>query len=281
MFDAENIAKLVQIILFDLLLSGDNAVVIGMAARGLSEKNRRRAIIIGGGGAIFLRIGFTLIASFLLEVPLLQFIGGLLLLWIANKLLKPQHHAHGHVNEAGSLGEAIRTIVLADVVMSLDNILAISGAAEGHQGLLIFGLALSIPLLLIGSDVVSRLLGRVPILVYVGAILLVWAAVRMAAHDEWLHDVVDLNAIEVLAISAVLSAGVVLLAQWATRTRGQVLAGQPLDEPAAVLADQLESLSESEGKADGRAGSPRDSKIESKQDAKIESKLESKLESKA
>ena len=275
MFDAENIAKLVQIILFDLLLSGDNAVVIGMAARGLSEKNRRRAIIIGGGGAIVLRIAFTLIASFLLEVPLLQFIGGLLLLWIAYKLLKPQHHAHGHVNEAGSLGEAIRTIVLADVVMSLDNILAISGAAEGHQGLLIFGLALSIPLLLIGSDMVSRLLGRMPILVYVGAILLVWAAVRMIAHDEWVHDVVDLNTVEILGITAVLSVVLVLLAQRATRKQAQMLVGTPVEHPANVLADQLETISEADMEREAKADSKADARADSKRDPKIESKHES------
>lgn len=234
MFDAENAAKLFQIILFDLLLSGDNAVVIGMAARSLSEKNRRRAIIIGGGGAIFLRIGFTLIASFLLEVPLLQFIGGLLLLWIAYKLLRPQSHGEAHINEAGSLGEAIRTIVLADVVMSLDNILAISGAAEGHQGLLIFGLALSIPLLLIGSDVVSRLLGRVPILVYVGAILLVWASIRMIAHDKWFHDVVALNAIWILVITVILSVAIVVIGRRAASKATDVLLSTPNDVAAAV-----------------------------------------------
>ena len=275
MFDAENIAKLLQIILFDLLLSGDNAVVIGMAARGLSEKNRRRAIIIGGGGAIFLRIAFTLIASFLLEVPLLQFIGGILLLWIAYKLMKPQHHGVEHINEAGSLGEAIRTIVLADVVMSLDNILAISGAAEGHQGLLVFGLALSIPLLLIGSDVVSRLLGRVPILVYVGAILLVWAAVRMAAHDEWVHDVIALNAIEILAITAVLSVGVVLLGQWSTRRQAQVLPGQPVEDAATVLAEQLDTLSESDAELRAKADANADPRADGKPAAKLESKHES------
>jgi YjbE family integral membrane protein len=227
-FDAENAAKLVQIILFDLLLSGDNAVVIGMAARGLSEKNRRRAIIIGGGGAIGLRITFTLIASYLLEVPLLQLIGGLLLLWIAYKLLRPQSHGE-NVNEAGSLGEAIRTIVLADVVMSLDNILAISGAADGHQGLVIFGLALSIPLLLIGSDVVSRLLGRVPILVYVGALLLVWAAIRMAAEDQIVHDIHAFHSAEVLAITGVASLVVILLGWRATRIASARVLRSPRD----------------------------------------------------
>jgi YjbE family integral membrane protein len=224
-FDAQFFANLLQIILFDLLLSGDNAVVIGMAARNLSEKNRRRAIIIGGGGAIGLRIFFTLITSFLLEIPLLQFVGGLLLLWIAYKLLRPHTHAE-HVSEAASLGEAVRTIVLADVVMSLDNILAISGAAHGDQALVIIGLALSIPLLLVGSDVVSRLLGRVPILVFVGAILLVWAAARMAAHDQWVEDYVrHFSIVEILAITVVISAVVVLLAQ---RTARRMRAAHPL-----------------------------------------------------
>jgi YjbE family integral membrane protein len=230
-FDAENAAKLVQIILFDLLLSGDNAVVIGMAARGLSEQNRRRAIIVGGGGAIGLRITFTLIASFLLQVPLLQFLGGLLLLWIAYKLLRPQSHGE-NVNEAGSLGEAIRTIILADVVMSLDNILAISGAADGHQGLVIFGLALSIPLLLVGSDMVSRLLGRMPILVYVGAVLLVWAAIRMATEDEIVHDIYAFTTAAVLAMTGVASLIIILLGWRASR----IASARVLPSPRDIVA---------------------------------------------
>ena len=209
-FELDDVASLVQIILFDLLLSGDNAVVIGMASRRLSERNRRRAIVIGGAGAVGLRIAFTLIATYLLEIPLLQAAGGVMLLWIAFKLMRPESHEE-HVSEAGSLGEAIRTIILADVVMSLDNILAISGAADGHQGLVIFGLALSIPLLLIGSDVVSRLLGRVPVLVFVGAVLLVWAAVRMFAEDDIVHDVYVLHTVPILVITAVLSAAIILL----------------------------------------------------------------------
>lgn len=228
MFDAENFVKLAQIVLFDLLLSGDNAVVIGMAARGLSERNRRRAIIIGGGGAIVLRISFTLIASVLLEIPLLQFMGGLLLLWIAFKLLRPQTH-HEHVSEAGSLGEAIRTIVLADVVMSLDNILAISGAADGHQGLVIFGLALSIPLLLVGSDLVSRLLGRLPILVYVGVVLLIWAAIRMMAEDDIVHDLYAFNRIQVIAVTVVASVVIIALGWRAAHRASLGLTGAPVD----------------------------------------------------
>ena len=175
------------IIVIDLVLSGDNAVVIGMAARRLSPENRRRAIIWGGAGAVGLRIFFTAIAALLLDVPYLQAAGGLLLLYIAYKLLKP-HDEHAKVSEANSLGEAIKTIVMADVVMSLDNILAVGGAAHGNLWLLLFGLVLSIPILLFGSELVARMLGRYPLLVYVGAIVLVWTAVSMILEDRLVHD---------------------------------------------------------------------------------------------
>jgi YjbE family integral membrane protein len=211
-----NLAALVQIILFDLVLSGDNAVVIGMASRRLPEKNRRRAIVIGGAGAVGLRIGFTLIATYLLDIPLLQAAGGVMLLWIAIKLMRQEEHA-AHVGEADSLGQAVRTIIIADVVMSLDNILASSGAADGHRWLVLFGLALSIPLLLVGSDLVSRLLGRFPLLVYLGAVLLVWAAVRMIAHDDIVHDLYALEAIVIVAITIAVSAGIIALGRRAGR----------------------------------------------------------------
>lgn len=209
MLDFQHAAALIQIILFDLLLSGDNAVVIGMAARRLSYENRRRAIIIGGAGAVGLRIAFTLVATFLLEVPLLQAVGGLMLLWIAGKLMRNEAHAE-NVSEADSLGQAIRTIMIADVVMSLDNILAISGAADGNRWLVLFGLALSIPLLLVGSNVVSGLLNRFPILIYLGAVLLVWAAIRMIAEDKLVHDRVRLEVAVVLAITVAVSLVIIL-----------------------------------------------------------------------
>jgi YjbE family integral membrane protein len=208
-FEFASVAALLQIILFDLLLSGDNAVVIGMASRRLSEANRRRAIIIGGAGAVALRIFFTLIATFLLEVPFLQAAGGVMLLWIAAKLMRSEAHTE-HVNETDSLLQAIRTIIIADVVMSLDNILAISGAADGHRWLVLFGLALSIPLLLVGSNLVSNLLNRIPMLVYAGAALLVWAAIRMIAEDEFVHEYIKLEAEIVLVLTIVLSIAIIV-----------------------------------------------------------------------
>ena len=221
MFDL--FSAILSIVLIDLVLSGDNAVIIGMAARRLSPENRRRAIIFGGAGAIGLRVLFTVMAAFLLAVPYLRAVGGLLLLWIAYKLLRPQAH-DADVSEAGSLGEAIRTIILADVVMSLDNILAVAGVATSASGeaghtdmrLLLFGLLLSIPILLVGSELVARVLGRFPILVYVGAFVLILAAVGMVLEDNVVRQVYHPTRLETWGITAVATAliiGVGLLAQ--------------------------------------------------------------------
>ena len=131
--DADQLSALGKIIVFDLILSGDNAVVIGMAANRLSIENRRRAIIIGGAGAIILRVIFTLLVTVLLDVPLLQAVGGLLLIWVAWRLAKPHRHEEAHVTSADTLSQAIRTIILADAVMSLDNMLADESAVSEYQ----------------------------------------------------------------------------------------------------------------------------------------------------
>lgn len=191
-FSGETIQAIIAIIIIDLVLSGDNAVIIGMAARQLSPENRRRAIIIGGAGAVGLRIIFTAMAALLLGVPLLQAGGGLLLLWIAYKLVTQKEHDE-HVSEAGSLSQAIRTIILADVVMSLDNILAVGGAAHGNLWLLLFGLALSIPIILFGSGLVATALNRYPFLIYVGVIVLIHTAIGMVLEDDVVHDQFQLN----------------------------------------------------------------------------------------
>lgn len=183
MFDFDTISAFFRIILIDLVLSGDNAVVIGMAAARLPAENRRRAIILGGGAAVGLRIIFTVIASVLLGIPLLQFLGGLMLFYIAYKLIQPAHESE-NITAADTLGQAIRTILMADVVMSLDNILAVAAAADHNTGLLLFGLALSIPLLLVGSAYVAQLLHRFPFLLYVGVLVLAHTAVHMINADD-------------------------------------------------------------------------------------------------
>jgi YjbE family integral membrane protein len=200
----ELIGAVLSIVVIDLVLSGDNAVVIGMAARRLSPENRRRAIVFGGGGAIALRIAFTAMAALLLDIPYLRFVGGLLLLWISWKLVRPSDHEES-VSEAESLGAAVRTIVLADVVMSLDNFLAVGGAAHGQIELLMFGLLLSIPIILIGSELVARLLGRVPALLYLGVFVLVHTAVSMLLDDPLLHQFHAAAPWEVWATAGVLT----------------------------------------------------------------------------
>jgi YjbE family integral membrane protein len=210
------VSAVLSIVVIDLVLSGDNAVVIGMAAGRLSSANRKRAIVIGGAGAVGLRMIFTVAAALLLDVPLLQAVGGLLLLWIAYRLVRPQDHTV-HINESASLAQAIRTIVLADVVMSLDNILAVGGAAHGSLGLLLFGLALSIPILLLGSELIARMIGRLPILNYVGAVVLIMTAIRMVLEDEIVDDLHDAALWEHVALTVVASTVIFLAAHWLYR----------------------------------------------------------------
>jgi YjbE family integral membrane protein len=184
--DLDVLQKLLSIIVVDLVLSADNAVVIGMAASRLSPENRKRAIIWGGAGAIGLRIAFTAAAALLLDVPLLQAIGGLLLVVIAFRLVTPEgDHDDPHIKQAGSLGEAIRTIILADVVMSLDNIIAVGGTSEGHLGLMLFGLIVSISLILFGSNLVANVLDRFTWLLIIGVLVLMHAATSMFLRDDF------------------------------------------------------------------------------------------------
>lgn len=221
----ELISAVLSIVIIDLVLSGDNAVVIGMAARSLSPENRRKAIIWGGVGAIGLRILFTALATVLLGIPGLQALGGILLFFIAFKLIRPQHaDDHGNIKEAGSLREAVQTIILADVVMSLDNILAVGGAAHGDIKLLIFGLLLSIPILLFGSELIARLLGRFPAFLYLGVFVLVHAAVSMILHDPTVERLAHATMTVEVFTSLLMTVAIVGLVRLLERSRN---GGQP------------------------------------------------------
>jgi YjbE family integral membrane protein len=175
---------LLQIIIIDILLSGDNAVVIALAVRSLPLDKRRQGIIFGTGAAIILRVIFAAFVVYLLEVPFLKLIGGGLLLWIAVKLLVPEH-AEGDdgVAAAENIWQAIRTIVIADAVMSLDNVVAIAAAAHGSLLLLILGLLISIPLIIFGSTLILGLVDKYPIIVQAGAALLGWIAGHIMLTD--------------------------------------------------------------------------------------------------
>lgn len=184
-----------QIVLIDLLLGGDNAVVIALASRRLPLAQRRRAILWGTLGAVGLRIVLTLFAVRLLQLPWLKLLGAVLLAWIGMRLMLPDE-AHPEVQAADRLWVAVRLVITADLVMSLDNVVAIAGAARNaataHQGLLVaFGLALSVPIVVWGSSLVIRLMTRFPWVVALGALMLGWIAGGLAAADPavepWLH----------------------------------------------------------------------------------------------
>jgi YjbE family integral membrane protein len=172
-----------KIIWINILLSGDNAIVIAMACRALPPKQRFWGIILGAGAAVGLRIFFTVILQYVLELPWLRLVGGLLLLWIAIKLLTQDEADEAHIEGSDNLWGAVRTIAIADIVMSLDNVLAIAAAARGNTGLIIFGLAVSIPLIVAGATLIMALLTRFPILVWAGAALLGWIAGELIVED--------------------------------------------------------------------------------------------------
>ncbi|CAE6760422.1 TerC family protein [Paraburkholderia nemoris] len=184
----------IQIIVIDILLGGDNAVVIALACRNLPPAQRTKGVLWGTAGAIVLRVALIAFAVALLDVPLLKFAGGLLLLWIGVRLMAPAHDVHENVKPADKLMSAIKTIIIADAVMSLDNVIAIAGAAEAadpeHRlALVIFGLVVSIPLIVWGSQLVLKLLDRFPIVITLGAALLGWIAggliINDPAGDRW------------------------------------------------------------------------------------------------
>jgi YjbE family integral membrane protein len=173
-----------QIIAIDIVLGGDNAVVIALACRRLPERQRRLGILWGVAGAIALRVILIFFALYLLAIPYLKVVGAALLLWIGVKLLQPDEHEGGHEIDAGTtLFAAIKTIIVADAVMSLDNVIAIAGAAKGNIGLVIFGLLVSVPIIVWGSKLVLKLMDRFPIVIVLGGALLGWIAGDMIVTD--------------------------------------------------------------------------------------------------
>jgi YjbE family integral membrane protein len=186
-------AALLQIVAIDIVLGGDNAVVIGLACRRLPDRQRKLGILYGMAGAIILRVVLILFAVTLLAVPYLKLIGAALLVWIGIKLLLPEDEG-GHNIEAGTtLVAAIKTIIVADAVMSLDNVIAIAGAAGDSKVLVVFGLLLSIPIIMLGSQLVIKLMDRFPIVIVLGGALLGWIAGGMVVTDVAVEEWFRLN----------------------------------------------------------------------------------------
>ncbi len=220
-FDTELIVNILRIVGIDIVLAGDNAVVIALACRSLPPKQRMMGIILGAGVAVLLRIFFTIIIQHLLEIHYLKLIGAFLLFWIAIKLLTADACDEENVKSGNSLWEAVRIVAIADLVMSLDNMLAIAAAAGGNTSLIIFGLALSIPLVIGGSTLIVALLARFPVLIWAGAALLGWISGELLATEPVLAPTINavaqalhLTPKGVARLFEVIGAGLVLLAGW-------------------------------------------------------------------
>ena len=204
-------AALGSIILANVLLSGDNAVVIAMAARGLPARQQKSAILLGSGAAIVMRIVLTLIAVRMLGLPWLKLVGGLALLWIGAKLLVDEDRQHDADAQPIGVGAAVRTILLADLVMSLDNVLAVAAAAQGNTLLLVIGLAVSIPLIVFGSTLILKVMERFPVIIAAGAALLGWLAGEMMLTDPALRQWFDEVPESAVRIAGALGAASVVL----------------------------------------------------------------------
>ncbi len=192
LFDVRNWIALLEIIGVNIVLSGDNAVVIALACRSLPPAQQRLAIFFGSAGAIVLRVVLTGFAALLLARPYLKLVGGVLLLWIAVKLLLPEDEGDDDTGDKAGMFAAIKTIVIADLVMSLDNVLGVAAVAKGDLVLLILGLLISMPLIIYGSTLIMKLMGKFPVLITLGAALLGYVAGEMAVSDPvaapWIEE---------------------------------------------------------------------------------------------
>ena len=210
--DAHTWIALLEIIGVNIVLSGDNAVVIALACRSLPPKQQRLAILFGAAGAIVLRAVLTVFAVLLLAKPYLKLVGGVLLLWIAIKLLLPDDDGDDDSKDNSSMYAAIKTIVIADLVMSLDNVLGVAAVAKGDVVLLVLGLLISMPLIIYGSTLIMRLMGRFPVVITLGAALLGYVAGEMAVTDPVVAPWIEANAPLLHMFAPLLGAVLVVLA---------------------------------------------------------------------
>ncbi len=217
-FDYTFVSALLAVILIDLVLAGDNAVVIALAVRNLEGKQRKWGIFLGAGAAVGLRVVCTFFAAQMLRVMFLKFAGGALILWIAVKLLT-QEHADENVSAASNLIQAIKLIVIADIVMSVDNMLAVAGASKGNAFLLLFGLGLSIPLVVAGSSILAKLMDKYPIIVILGAAILGKVGGEMMVTDPWMQKTFAIPHWFVYAVEATFAVGVVVIGKLIMKRR--------------------------------------------------------------
>jgi YjbE family integral membrane protein len=230
--DATFWVALGKIIWVNILLSGDNAVVIALAARSLPAHQRNKAVFFGSAAAIVLRVVLTLFAVQLLHYPYLKIVGALLLFWIGVQLLLPDEGGEDGIESASHLWGAIRTILIADLVMSLDNVIAVAAAAESGPPeartlLLIIGLGLSIPLIIFGSQLLMTVMEKYPVIIILGAALLGFVAGEMLVHDVAVEKFfIGLGGATTTIVELAGAVGVVIVGQWLARRKGRKIAGE-------------------------------------------------------
>jgi len=209
---------MLNIVFINIILSGDNAVLIAMAVRGLPKEQRQKGIIFGTAVAVILRIILTCFAALLLGIPILKLVGGLLILWIATTLLTGEESEEGG-EQVTTLAQAIRIIIIADLTMSLDNVLGVAGAANGNMFLLLFGLALSIPIVIFTSNLVSTLMDKYPIIVILGAAILGRVGGEMIMTDPYVVSQLNPSHLMDYAVQAVCTVGVVVVGKLIMKRR--------------------------------------------------------------
>ena len=215
LFSAAWLSALLAIVLIDLVLAGDNAIVIALAARKLPSHLQTRAIVWGAVGAIVVRTSMTIGVVWLLQIPGLMLIGGLGLVWIAYKLLAPDGEGPSHAPTATTFFGAMKTIVIADALMGIDNVLGVAGAATGSIDLVVIGLLISVPIVVWGSTLVLKLVERFPVITYLGAGVLAYTAAHMIVSEPLLDEVFDPSVAMRIATHALLIVGVLAAGRWA------------------------------------------------------------------
>jgi len=218
-FDLPFFTALISIIIIDLILAGDNAVVIAMAVRSLPLEQRKKGIIFGAGAAVFLRVILTFFVAQLLVINYLKIVGGLLILWIAVKLFVEGIPEENSEKTASSIGQAIKVIVIADITMATDNMLAVGGASQGNLFLLIFGLGLSIPFVVLTSNLLSMLMDKYPVIIYFGAAILGKVGGEMLITDPFTVSLFHPTQTTQYVVQALFAAGVIILGKLLVRMK--------------------------------------------------------------
>lgn len=213
-FTWDFLVSLLSIVLIDLVLAGDNAVVIAMAVRGLPPSQRKKGIILGAGAAVLLRVACTFVTAQLLRIQYVKLLGGAVIIWIAIKLLMEGAHEEKLEKEPKTIWQAVWVIVVADITMAIDNMLAVGGASKGNLFLLLFGLGLSIPLVIFTSNLLSIMMDRYPIIVYIGAAVLGRVGGEMMVTDPFIVDILNPSLYVKYGTEAFFTIGVIVFAKW-------------------------------------------------------------------